>query len=165
MQLQGLMMMLLMMVIIPLMILTSNHEVFFIILSLVLLFSSLRNLYELFARPEEEIESEEEADSEELEDFFGIDVRKLETGLSMVKNMMIILYLIYCSFYVHYFWIKIFIFSLAFYWIYDIILSVQNRERSTEVNLAVTVKLSFVYLSTISIIILTALSKYSGYFL
>lgn len=165
MPLQILMMMLLITIIFPLMILTSNNEVFFIVISLVLLFSSIRSLYELLFIGNNQTDSpEQDAGSEELEEFIGLDVKKLETGFRFVKNFIVLLYLTYCSFYIHITWIKYFIFAIALYWIYDIILFMQNKKvRKTDLSLMNIIVLSIVNIATISIVIYTTFSKFIIY--
>lgn len=160
MQLQSLMLMLLLMIIFPLMILTSNNDVFFIVLTLVLLFASVRNLHELlFTGSNQPGPDEDDADSEELEEFLGLDIHKLETGFYVVKNLIIILYLAYCSFYIDYNWIKYFIFTIALYWICDIILTVQDKIIFKEYKLLKRISSILINVSILSIIILAAYNK------
>lgn len=164
MQLQSLMLMLLLMVFFPMMILTSNSGVFFIVISLILLFSSFRNLFDMAAFRSSSVDDlEEDDDSEDLEEFLGLDLKKLESGLHVVRNLIILLYFTYCSFYMFNVWFKLFILTIALYWIYDIILFVQSKGTIAESSLAKNVWLSFINISTISIIVLTAFNKYSSF--
>jgi len=83
----------------PIIMLSSNHEIFFGITSLILTVSSVKYFYELFLDNEIPPDASEAELEEELEELIGIDVKKLGTGLSIVYNMLIILFLCYCAFF------------------------------------------------------------------
>lgn len=86
-------------VILPIIALSSNHELFFAVMSLFLLIVAFRYIFRyLTGENLADTETDEDAE-EELEDLTGIDVKKLGTGLSVASNLLTILFLCYCAFF------------------------------------------------------------------
>lgn len=99
MQLQGLMFMLFILLILPVLALSTNHIVFFVVMAVILTISSIKNIYtRFFDIVSEEDDSDNEAE-EEFEDLLNVNMKKFGTGVYVVKNLFLILFFIYCSFY------------------------------------------------------------------
>ena len=92
---------------IPIFALSSNHELFFGIASLVVIIISVRNIVRLAADKSLEDDEPDEETVEELEDMMDIDAKKFGRGVSIICNMLIILLLIYSSFFLAALYMKI----------------------------------------------------------
>ncbi len=108
MQLQGLMFMLFILLIIPIMALSTNPFLFFAVMAIILIISSIKNIYSRFfdVEPGEDEDSDSEAE-EEFEDLLNIDMKKFGVGIYVVKDLFLILFFLYCSFYVKSLFLKI----------------------------------------------------------
>jgi len=139
MQLQGLMFMLFILLIIPVMALSTNHFIFFAIMAIILIITSIKSIYARFFHidsREEDDDSDEEAE-EEFEDLLKLDMKKFGTGIYIVKDLFIILFYVYCSFYLKSIILKIDAALLILIQIHHI-KSVLNRKdpKKIEVNLS-----------------------------
>ena len=83
----------------PIIAISTNHNLFFGALSAIVSLVSFRYLYYLLIKDDFEDQQPDEDLEAELEELADIDLRKVGTGLSITYNLMVILYLIYCSFY------------------------------------------------------------------
>lgn len=92
---------------IPVLALFSNHEMFFWILSIILSVVSVRNIIKLVTGENlQSFESDDEIE-DELEELIDIDVKRLETGISVATILLVILFLFYCAFYLEAFVLKV----------------------------------------------------------
>jgi hypothetical protein len=83
----------------PFIAVSTDHQIFFGVIAAILTISSFSDIYSIAAgRDFEEMELDEELE-EEFEELSDIDVRMLGIGLSVVCNLIVILFLCYCSFY------------------------------------------------------------------
>ena len=99
MQSKSLVFLLIVFVSIPIFIISSNHEIFFFIFSVILTVISIRNFYlQLTGESFQGGEADDELE-EELEELIGIDVKKFGKGLNIVYNLLVILFLCYCTFF------------------------------------------------------------------
>lgn len=163
MPLQSLFIIFVFIIILPIIILTSHDEVFFIVLSFILFIASIRNLYGLILYSNLPSDSDEEdEDFDELEEFLGFDLEKLTKGLVLVKNLSIILYLSYCSFYISNNYVKLLVLSIALYWIYDIIMYINDNYSIVNNKFLSNLSFFVVNICTIFIIVLTTFVKYFG---
>jgi NADH:ubiquinone oxidoreductase subunit K len=105
MQLQGLMLILLLFLIIPIITVFANHNVFFIVISFSLLINAINSTLSLFLKASGEAEESVDGVSveiiEELEEMTNIDIKKFDTGITVSKNLIVILFLFYCSVFVY----------------------------------------------------------------
>ena len=84
---------------IPIIALSSNHEIFFGVASLIITVVSVKYLYRQFsAESLQGTEADEDLETE-LEELIDIDVKRFGTGLSVVYNLLVILFLFYSAFY------------------------------------------------------------------
>ncbi|OGO81558.1 MAG: hypothetical protein A2Y21_02890 [Clostridiales bacterium GWC2_40_7] len=139
MQLQGLMFMLFILLIIPVMALSTNHLIFFAIMAIILIITSIKSIYARFfdiESQEEDDDSDEDAE-EEFEDLLNLDMKKFGTGIYIVKDLFIILFFVYCSFYLKSILLKVDAALLILIQIHHI-KSVLNRNglKKKEVNLS-----------------------------
>lgn len=84
---------------IPVLLISTNHELFFILASIIVTIASAGFIYASVSGNELHVNEEDEELEEELEDLMNIDIKKLGTGFSILYNMLNILLLCYCSFY------------------------------------------------------------------
>jgi hypothetical protein len=106
MQLQGLLIMLFILAVIPIMILSSNHEIFFILMAVILLVSSVKNLYRgLLGANSGSLESDSDPE-EDLEEILDLDMEKFGIGIDIAKSLITILFLAYCAFYLNFLFFK-----------------------------------------------------------
>ena len=138
MQLQGLMFMLFILLIIPVMALT-NHFIFFAIMAIILIITSIKSIYARFfdiESQEEDDDSDEDAE-EEFEDLLNLDMKKFGKGIYIVKDLFIILFFVYCSFYLKSILLKIDAALLILIQIHHIkSVLTRNGPKKKEVNLS-----------------------------
>lgn len=83
----------------PIIAISTNHNIFFGIAAAAVTFASIRHIYSLVMLngfQEHEIDEELE---EDLEDLIGIDIQRFGAGLSVVLNLVVILFICYCAFF------------------------------------------------------------------
>jgi hypothetical protein len=91
----------------PIIALSADHNIFFGITAALITISSVRSIYSLLIHngfQQHELDEELEDDLEELID---IDIRKFGDGLSVVVNMVIIVFIFYCAFFLETFLLKL----------------------------------------------------------
>lgn len=84
---------------IPIIALASNHEIFFAVASLLITVISVRYVFRHFSGKSLKGTEADEEMEEELEELINIDVKRFGTGLSVVYNLLVILFLCYCAFF------------------------------------------------------------------
>lgn len=84
---------------IPILLISTDHELFFILASTIVTITSASFIVASVSGTDLHINEEDEELQEELEDLMNIDIKKLGTGFSILYNMLNILLLCYCSFY------------------------------------------------------------------
>ncbi|HEX2945330.1 MAG TPA: hypothetical protein VHT96_05185 [Clostridia bacterium] len=83
----------------PVIAIFSDHQIFFVIMSIIIAFVSCRYIFNLLSgNGLGDSESDEELE-EELEDMVDIDIRLFGTGMSVAYNLLVILFLVYCTFF------------------------------------------------------------------
>ncbi len=99
MQSKGSVLIFLIILVFPVIAIFSDHQIFFAIMSIIIAFVSCRYIFNLSSgKGFSDRENDEELE-EELEDMIDIDVRLFGTGLSVAYNMLVMLFLIYCTFF------------------------------------------------------------------
>lgn len=83
----------------PIIAISTNHNLFFGALSAIVAAVSFRYLYYLLVKDEFEDQQPDEDLEAELEELADINLKKVGAGLSIAYNLLVILYLIYCAFY------------------------------------------------------------------
>lgn len=134
MQLEGMLLLLVMIIIIPVLSIVSNDTAFFTILSLVLSFSSIKNIITTFFPVINEDDEETKELLEELEENVDFDIHKIGKGLEIAKALIIILFFIYSSFFVDLILYKAAISFIIVYWIRYIVESVKSKEDDGELS-------------------------------
>lgn len=117
MQLEGMLLLLTIIMIIPILSIFSNDTAFFIILSLVLSFSSIKNILTTFFPVDNEDDNETEELMDEIQDTLDLDLDKIKKGLKTVKALIIILFFIYICFFLKLFLFKIVASFIIVYWV------------------------------------------------
>ena len=84
---------------IPIIALSSNHEIFFVVMSLIITVISVRYIFRLLSGESLKGNEADEEIVEELEDLIEIDVKKFGKGISVASNLLAILFMIYCAFF------------------------------------------------------------------
>lgn len=134
MQLEGMLLLLVMIIIIPVLSIVSNDTAFFTILSLVLSFSSIKNIITTFFPVINEEDEETKELLEELEENIDFDIHKIGKGLDTAKALIIILFFIYSSFFVDLILYKVAISFIIVYWIRYIVKSIKSIEDVGELS-------------------------------
>lgn len=165
MQLEGMLLLLIMIIIIPVISIVSNDTAFFIILSLVLSFSSIRNIINPFLTNASEDDEETKELVEEFKDILNFDFNKIKLGIRTSKAMIIILYFIYSCFFIDLFIYKIATVFLIVYWIRYIVENIKNNPEdgnSSETQISFfDMSLSFlVNLTSLVVILTTAFNRF-----
>ncbi len=84
---------------IPMIALSSNHEIFFVVMSLTITVISVRYIFRLLAGESLKGNETDDEMEEELEDLMEIDVKRFGKGLSIACNLIAIVFMFYCSFF------------------------------------------------------------------
>ncbi|HEY9059943.1 MAG TPA: hypothetical protein VIO64_05480 [Pseudobacteroides sp.] len=104
MQLDSVIIILLLLFIFPIIILFSNPNIFFIITSIIIILSSLKKLNIILFEKNPNDESIENVSDEMPDDFESIseiDYKKLVKGIRSLWNFFVIIFFVYCIFYVN----------------------------------------------------------------
>lgn len=165
MQLEGMLLLLIMIIIVPVISIVSNDTAFYIILSLVLSFSSMRNILNPFLPNVSEDDEETKELVEEFKDTINFDFNKIKLGIRTSKAMIIILYFIYSCFFIDLFIYKTATVFLIVYWIHYIVENIKNSseyENSSETQTSFFgMSLSFlVNLISLVVILTTAFNRF-----
>jgi hypothetical protein len=118
----------------PLIAISTNHNLFFILVSIAVVVFSSRDIYSLLTDnsfPNQEIDEELE---EELQELVEIDLKRFGTGMSVVYNMVIVLFLIYCAFYLSKHYLKVLVAFAIMMQIYFIIKKLKDKSYSYDKN-------------------------------
>jgi len=99
MQSKGSVLIFLIILVFPVIAIFSDHQIFFAIMSIIIAFISCRYIYNLLFGKGFGDSEDDEGLSEELEDMIDIDMRLFGTGMSVAYNMLVMLFLIYCAFF------------------------------------------------------------------
>lgn len=84
---------------IPIIALSTNHEIFFVVMSLIITVICVRYIFRLISGESLKGNEADEELEEELEDLIGIDIKKFGKGISVASNLLVILFMIYCAFF------------------------------------------------------------------
>ena len=140
MQLEGMLFLLIMIIIIPIIYVFSNDTAFYIILSLVLSFSSIKNILKPFLPIDSEDDEETKELIQEFKDSINFDFNRIKLGIKTSKAMIIVLYFVYNCFFIDIFIYKITTTFIIVYWIRYI---VENINNSQEHNNSPETQISF----------------------
>lgn len=132
MQLEGMLLLLVMIIIIPVLSIVSNDTAFFAILSLILSFTSIKNIINTFFPVINEEDEETKELLEELEDNVDFDIHKIGKGLEIAKALIIIVFFIYSSFFVDLILYKAAISFIIVYWIRYVVKSIKSKDDYVE---------------------------------
>lgn len=165
MQLQALMLMLLMVVIIPTTILSSDHNVFFVIISIALLAFSFKNFHYTIFNIYEQTPDNTEERLDDLEGALNIDIKKFGVGTSVARDLIAILFFAYCSYYIHFPWLKVIILLIYTYWLHDIVDVLAGGKYIYSIKRRSSIKklyLLLVNIGAIVVILFTAYCKFKN---
>lgn len=160
MQLQGFLLMLFIFLIAPIFLISTNHNVFFVLVAFILFFHSFRTIIGLFLGTQENPDtSEEDETKEDLEEIFNFDIKKFGVGAKVVKNLIFVLFFIYCLFYLKHFWLKILVAAIICSWSLNIMNSITDNE-SVEIHHGI-ISLKGLYIFSINAATLVVLAMVS----
>lgn len=151
-----------MLIIAPIMMLFTNHNIFFIVIGFILWVASLKNIHTILFKSKKSSIQVEKSDVNDLESVIDIDLKKFGTGTKVVKNLMIILFLVYCSFFVNAFILKALTTAIIIYRIHIVLKSILNPKSILSVknsNLK-SLLLILVNLTTIILIAIVTCNKF-----
>jgi hypothetical protein len=106
MQSQSLILILFILIIAPILIISSNHNLFFALVAFAMFIASLRSITKALSGSQDDLSEDDEAEREEFEDMIGLDAQKFGVGAKVVKNLVVILFYIYCLFFIRHTWLK-----------------------------------------------------------
>lgn len=131
MQIQMLFVAMLMLIAVPVMLLFSNHNVFFILLSIILFVSSFKKISDFLILDKDAKHnsfSDEEL-FEEIEEALNIDVARFYMGLNFIKDLIIIMFFIYCFSFMISIFAKSFIVLNIIFYVCHILINSQNNAK------------------------------------
>ncbi len=165
MQLEYMLLIIIMLIIIPIVAISSNDTAFYIITSIIVAISSLKSFYNnFFGISEEEMDEEDIEFLEEVESQINLDLYKLGKGFQTIKSLIVILFYIYCAFYLHHFWLKALSIFVIVHWIYTLIYNLKKsfNDYSKE-NVSVLKRLYMLFINISALLIIT-FSAYNKFF-
>jgi hypothetical protein len=117
----------------PVIILFSNHDIFFIIIALILIISSIKNLYQTIIKPPD-IQSENESIFEDYGEDEDLSSEGMGISARIVKNLVVILFYIYCTFFIYSIAFRAVVLIIILYWLHDTINSPARPTDSTDIS-------------------------------
>jgi hypothetical protein len=120
MQLQSLMIMMFMLIVLPIFVLFADHTTFFIVIALLLFSASLKNLREQIKGLHADRSQSMDEDNEEIDERTEKEIRTFEKGIVVIKNLMMILFFIYCLFFSNSLWLQLITSAVILYWLRDL---------------------------------------------
>lgn len=118
----------------PLIAISTNHNLFFVLVSIAVVVLSSKDIYSLLTEnnlPDQQFDKELE---EELEELVEIDLKRFGTGISVVYNMIVVLFLIYCAFYLNTHYLKILASIAILLQLHFIIKKLKDKDNSYNKN-------------------------------
>ena len=172
MELRGLLLVLFTIILIPLLLLSASQDAYFILMGLVLIITSIRNVKVILFRSKlsEDKRLKEDKSNETIEDLeasLNININRFKIGLNIAKCMVIILFFIYCSFFLRSIFYDIPISIIILYWINNIFNIAKRGINKLEIRTANRYELvTFLFINSLSICItiMAAYSKFSNFF-
>jgi len=83
----------------PIIALSTDHDIFFAVTAALVTLAAIKSIYNLIVlNGFEQIELDEDLE-DDLEELIDIDVRKFGDGLNIIVHMIVIVFIIYCAFY------------------------------------------------------------------
>lgn len=163
MQLESMLMFLLMLIVIPILAISANDTAFFIIFAAVLAIAALKSIYN--ALFDTEIEPEENGNEiiDDIEEQIDLDMRRLGTGFNVVKGLIIVLFFVYCTFYLNFIWLKVLSSLVILYWLVSIKdnLTSDTQEDAPKRNIFSRALFIIVNISSLVIISFSAYNKFN----
>lgn len=163
MQLESMLMFLLMLIVIPILAISANDTAFFIIFAAVLAIAALKSIYN--ALFDTEIEPEENGNEiiDDIEEQIDLDMRRLGTGFNVVKGLIIVLFFVYCTFYLNFIWLKVLSSLVILYWLVSIKdnLTSDTEEDAPKRNIFSRALFIIVNISSLVIISFSAYNKFN----
>lgn len=155
MQLEGFIFFLFFLVVFPMMVLFADHDVFFMIVSLALIVLSVKNIYTLLSYNSKGDVQVADEETEYVEEAYGIDIRKVDLGFLVAKQLFVILFAVYCYLFIHALWQKAITLFVALHAVRTIIIGLMDSE-SQEENLFETgfIEKLFEFCSSVAVILL-----------
>ncbi|MDQ2086027.1 hypothetical protein RBH29_06185 [Herbivorax sp. ANBcel31] len=132
MQLEYMLLIIIMLIIIPIVAISSNDTAFYIITSVIIAIASMKSFYNNLFGINEKKDDDDKEFLEEIENQINLDLNKLGKGFQTIKSLIVILFLLYCTFYLHHFWLKALSMFVVVHWINILI---NNLNRNTDDDL------------------------------
>jgi len=144
----------------PIIALSADHDRFFLEMAVLVTLSSVKSIFSLvvlkgFEKPEPDEELEEE-----LEELVGIDIRKFGDGLSVAVNMVIIVFILYCAFFLETFLLKCIAALAIVFQVHFMIRKLQKGSGGFDKN-KYKPQVFFSSVTNIAVVLLTILNKLS----
>jgi hypothetical protein len=167
MQLEYMLLIIIMLIIIPIVAISSNDTAFYIITSIIVAISSLKSFYNNFFGiriSEEDIDEEDIEFLEEVESQINLDLYKLGKGFQTIKSLIIIVFYIYCAFYLQYFWLKALSIFVIVHWVYILFYNLQKSIDCNSKEKESFLKRFYMLIIIISALVIISFSAYSKFF-
>jgi hypothetical protein len=165
MQLEYMLLLIIMLIIIPIVAISSNDTAFYIITSIIVAISSLRSFYNnFFGISEEEMDEEDIEFLQEVESQINLDLYKLGQGFQTIKSLIVIVFYIYCAFYLHHFWLKALSVFVIAHWISTLIYNLKKSIDDNSNEKVSVLKRIYMLFVNISALVIITFSTYNKFF-
>jgi hypothetical protein len=148
-----------MIIIFPIFIIASNHNAFFIVTSIILIIASIKNLNTILFKYRRVIYDESSESLKELEDIVHIDIKRLIIGIKIIKNLIVVLFLLYCIFYLPILILKIFSAVVILYWVMDSLNKISDLWSKSSIHIKTWFQnMFFLIVNALTIVIISVVS-------
>jgi len=161
MSIESMLMLILTLILIPVLLVASNDTLFFIVSGVILVFAALKSLYNILFGTDMEFDESEPGVLDEIEDLISFDLNKFRVLYNNAKSILVIVFFVYCTFYLNQLWLKFLCVFVIIYWLGSIIHNLKFDENQ---EFKYTVPQLLVFLVDLSSIILISFSAYHKFF-
>lgn len=120
MSIESMLMFILTLILIPVLLIASNDTLFFVVLGAILAFSALKSIHSTLFGSDTEYDDAEPGVLEEIEDLINFDLNKFKVLYKNSKSILVIVFFIYCMFYINLMWLKLLCAFVIVYWLGNI---------------------------------------------
>lgn len=142
----------------PLIVISTSHKLFFAVASLAILIGSVKYILRGSSDDISNDALSDEELEEELEELININIEKFSTGISIVYNMIVILFLIYCAFFFDTLVLKALAAAAVLFQVYFIIKK-SEKSKSTPARSKYSIQGLLSSFLNIAVIVFTVINK------
>jgi hypothetical protein len=161
MSIESMLMFILTLILVPVLLIASNDTLFFMVLGVILVFAALKSLHSILFGTDMELDESEPGILDEIEDLISFDLNRFRVLYKNAKSILVIVFFVYCTFYLNPLWLKFLCAFVIVYWLGSI---KHNLKIDINQEFKDTVPKLLVFLVDMSSLILISFSAYYKFF-